>query len=103
MAVAGIVTIQAVARQGMFNRFLEWSPMRYLGKISYGLYVFHQPVTWFAFDIQELGLEKSAVKPIAAILAFFGTLLIASISYHFMEKPLLNLKDRFFPLEKNKT
>ena len=97
------VIIQAVARQGMFNRFLEWSPMRYLGKISYGLYVFHQPVTWFAFDIQELGLEKSAVKPIAAILAFFGTLLIASISYHFMEKPLLNLKDRFFPLEKNKT
>lgn len=92
------VTIQAVARQGMFNRFLEWSPMRYLGKISYGLYVFHQPVIWFAFDIEELGLEESAVQPIAAVIAFFGALLIASVSYRFMEKPLLNLKDRFFPV-----
>jgi len=92
------VTILAVARQGLFNRFLEWAPMRYLGKISYGLYVYHQPITWFAFDIQELGVEKSAVQPIATVLAFFGTLLIASISYHFMEKPLLKLKDRFFPL-----
>jgi peptidoglycan/LPS O-acetylase OafA/YrhL len=92
------VTIQAVARQGMFNRFLEWSPMRYLGKISYGLYVFHQPVLWFAFDIERLGLEQSIAQPIGTVLAFIGTLLIGSISYRFMEKPLLNLKDRLFPI-----
>jgi len=93
------VTIQTVAREGMFNRFLEWKPMRYLGRISYGLYVFHQPITWFAFDLQSLGWDKSIVQPIATVIAFFGTLLVASISYHFMEKPLLNLKDRFFPLK----
>lgn len=97
------VTIQAVAGQGMFNRFLEWSPMRYMGKISYGLYVFHQPIIWFAFDIQELGVEKSLVKPFAAVIAFFGTLLVASLSYHLLEKPILNLKDRFFPLRQVKS
>jgi len=94
------VTILAVARQGLFNRFLEWAPLRYMGRISYGLYVFHQPITWFAFDIQELGLEKSMAQPIATILAFFGTLLVASISYRFMEKPLLDLKDRFFSINR---
>jgi len=93
------ITILAVARQGMFNRFLEWSPMRYLGKISYGLYIFHQPVIWFALKIEELGLDNSIAQPLGTLIAFFGTLLIASISYHFMEKPLLNLKDRFFPLK----
>ena len=90
------VTIQAVARHGMFNRFLDWSPMRYMGKISYGLYVFHQPLIWFALDIQDLGLEKAVAKPLAAIIAFFGTLALASLSYRFMEKPILDLKDRFF-------
>jgi len=93
------VAILAVAREGMFNRFLEWSPMRYLGKISYGLYVFHQPVIWFAFEIRDLGLEENMVQPIATFIAFFGTLLIAALSYNLMEKPILSLKDRFFPLE----
>jgi peptidoglycan/LPS O-acetylase OafA/YrhL len=92
------VTIQAVAREGLFNRFLDWAPMRYLGKISYGLYVYHQPITWFAFEVRELGLDAGTTQLIASVIAFFGTLLVASASYHFMEKPLLNLKDRFFPI-----
>jgi peptidoglycan/LPS O-acetylase OafA/YrhL len=97
------VTIQAVANHGLFNRFLEWSPMRYIGKISYGLYIFHQPAIWFALDIEEFGLEKKTARLIATVIAFFSTLLMASISYHFMEKPLLNLKDRFFPFQSDKT
>lgn len=93
-----VVTIQAAARERLFNRFLDWAPMRYLGRISYGLYVYHQPITWFAFEVRKLGLDAGATQLVAAIIAFFGTLLIASASFHFMEKPLLNLKDRFFPL-----
>lgn len=93
-----VVTIQAAAQEGLFNRFLDWAPMRYLGRISYGLYVYHQPITWFAFEVRELGLDAGTTQLIAAIIAFFGTLLTASASYHFMEKPLLNLKGRFFPL-----
>jgi peptidoglycan/LPS O-acetylase OafA/YrhL len=92
------VTIQAVAREGLFNRFLDWAPVRYLGRISYGLYVYHQPITWFAFEVRELGLDAGTTQLVAAIIAFFGTLLVASASYHFMEKPILNLKDRFFPI-----
>jgi peptidoglycan/LPS O-acetylase OafA/YrhL len=58
---------------------------------------------WFALDVEELGLEKKTAKLVATVIAFFGTLLIASITYRFMEKPLLNLKDRFFPLKTDKT
>jgi peptidoglycan/LPS O-acetylase OafA/YrhL len=91
------ITIQLVARQGMFNRFLEWSPMRYIGRISYGLYVYHQPIIWFAFRIQDLGVNDKYVQPIATTISFFATLLVASVSYRFLEKPILNLKDRYFP------
>jgi peptidoglycan/LPS O-acetylase OafA/YrhL len=96
------VTIQVVARDGMFNRFLEWSPMRYLGKISYGLYVYHQPIMWFAFRIRDLGLDEKIANPIAVFIAFFTTLLMASLSYRFLEKPFLSLKDRFFSLKQDR-
>jgi peptidoglycan/LPS O-acetylase OafA/YrhL len=98
------ITIQAVTMGGLFNRFLKWPPLQYMGKISYGLYIFHQPIMWFAFalDFQELGLQNNITKPADAILTFFSTLLIAHISYNLMEKPLLNLKDRFFPYQSEK-
>ncbi|HXF85419.1 MAG TPA: acyltransferase [Anaerolineales bacterium] len=95
------LTIQVVVREKLFLRFLEWSPMQYLGKISYGLYVYHFPIIWFAgrlFGVNPLDLS---LPPHSATIAFAATLLIASLSYHFIEKPILNLKDRFFPLIPN--
>ena len=41
------VTICAVVKERVFLRFLDWKPMQYLGKISYGLYVYHYPIIWF--------------------------------------------------------
>lgn len=95
------VTICAVAKEGAFIRFLDWKPMQYLGKISYGLYVYHFPIVWFATRIRDLGLTDQAAKPLVAVIAFVATLLIASASYYLLEKPLLNLKERFFALKRS--
>jgi len=96
------ITIQAVAKEGLFNSFLELPFMRYLGKISYGLYVYHFPVVWFAGRLRDIlpPLSESTTQVLITLTAFSGTLLIASLSYRFMEQPLLNLKDRFFDLKK---
>jgi peptidoglycan/LPS O-acetylase OafA/YrhL len=93
------ITIQVVARHGMFTRFLDWFPMQYLGKISYGLYVYHSPVIWFAGRLFGSSPEDLSLQPFSTLIAFTATLLLASISYQFMEKPILSLKDRFFPLK----
>jgi peptidoglycan/LPS O-acetylase OafA/YrhL len=92
------VTIQAVAREGIFLRFLDSKPLQYLGRISYGLYVYHFPVIWFAGRVRDLGIPEPVAKPVTALLAFAATFLLASASYRWMEKPILNLKDRFFSL-----
>lgn len=96
-----MMTIYVVAREGMFIRFLDWRPMRYLGKISYGLYVYHFPIIWFAGRIRDFGAPESSAKILIALIAFVATFLIASASYYWMEKPLLNLKDRFFSLKRS--
>jgi peptidoglycan/LPS O-acetylase OafA/YrhL len=93
-----VVIIFLVAKHGLFNRFLEWSPLRYLGKISYGLYVYHFPIIWFAIRVRDFGVVDPYAKPLIALISFIATLLVASLSYKILEKPLLNLKDRFFTL-----
>lgn len=94
--------LYGVVYEGWATRFLEWYPLRYLGKISYGLYVYHFPVIWFAARIADLGVAPPQLKPLIALIAFCVTVLIASISFRFMERPIINLKDRFFPLAASK-
>jgi peptidoglycan/LPS O-acetylase OafA/YrhL len=94
------VTICAVAREGMFLRFLDSKPMQYLGKISYGLYVYHFPVIWFAATVRDLGFSASVTRALTALITFVVTLLLATASYYLIEKPVLNLKDRFFSLKR---
>jgi peptidoglycan/LPS O-acetylase OafA/YrhL len=93
------VIIYGVAEEKWLIRFLEWRPLRYLGKISYGLYVYHFPIVWFAGRIADLGITSPLLKPLAALVALLGTVLIASLSFRFMERPITNLKDRWFPLK----
>jgi len=45
-------------------------------------------------------LPKPLEKFILMVLEFAATLLIASLSYRFIEKPILNLKDKYFPIPK---
>jgi peptidoglycan/LPS O-acetylase OafA/YrhL len=95
------VTLYMVAKEGVFVRFLDWKPMQYLGKISYGLYVYHFPIIWFVGRIRDLGLPEPTAKALTALIAFPLTLLVAAASYHLMEKPLTDLKDRFFSLKRS--
>ena len=69
-------------------------PLVYLGRISYGLYVFHV----FAIQIVRLHIQVNnpfIEWPAEFIAAFVLTVLLAAISYQFYEKPFLRLKDRF--------
>lgn len=81
-------------RQGVFfpgifnNRAID-----YLGKISYGLYVYHYPVLHF---MSKLSLQK----PLYIVLSLLLSILISSLSYELIEKKVLVLKDKFFPIRR---
>ncbi len=68
----------------------------YLGRISYGLYVFHL----FALQVCEAFLRRSHLsgnsRPLLQLaLAMVLTIALAVLSYHFLETPFLRLKSRF--------
>ncbi|MBV6394939.1 MAG: O-acetyltransferase OatA [Anaerolineales bacterium] len=94
--------IQLVVREKMFLRPLDTRVMRYIGKISYGLYVYHYAVIWFVSRIRDFGITEPTAKPLTLLLSAALTFLLAHLSYKYFEKPILDLKDRYFPTGNNK-
>jgi peptidoglycan/LPS O-acetylase OafA/YrhL len=66
----------------------------YLGKISYGLYVYHPLGNLLSGEVMRVhsSFLQLALRPIAALAT---TVLLAAASYAFLEKPFLRLKQRF--------
>jgi len=91
---AGALILECIHPGSVLSRILSFRPLRALGIISYGFYVYHDLLhdfyAWFAirYFVQH-------AYPATLLIAFFSTLLIATLSYHLLEKPLLQLKARF--------
>ena len=72
------------------------NPLIYLGKISYGLYVFHAWVlNGSTASLHVLGVKGAGLTAMKDTLAFVLTIIVAILSYKILETPFLNLKERF--------
>ena len=75
---------------------LTASPLRFLGKYSYGLYIYHVlPRNALLWQSQHL-LPGSLYKIVFPLATFAVTLALAMLSWRFLESPFLRLKDRYF-------
>jgi peptidoglycan/LPS O-acetylase OafA/YrhL len=90
-AVAGCLAL-FLAVCGMSFTF---RPLIYLGKISYGLYVYHV----LALLLVGLALGGKAGTPARFLVYWFGglilTIVLATASYRWLESPFLRLKAKF--------
>lgn len=67
----------------LVQRILSWEPLRRVGLVSYGLYLWHWPIVVFLND-QVLDVPRPAL----ALLQVTLTALLAYLSYRFVEKPV---------------
>ena len=83
---------------GLWQRLLAAAPLTFLGRISYGLYVWHF-VTLAAIGValadlrdgSHTGLFHAARVP----LSLLATVALAWLTFTFFERPFLKLKERF--------
>jgi peptidoglycan/LPS O-acetylase OafA/YrhL len=77
----------------VFGRFLEWSVLRYIGRISYSLYLWQQLFFTGHFEGGSHSLGWLQNWPLRLIITF----LLAAISYHLIECPLIKLGYKLAP------
>ena len=83
------VGLLLIARRNFVTVLLASRPMRWLGRISYGLYVFHPQILRLTFAY--LANRSAAVRAVAGLTA---TLAVTLISWYGYERPFLKLKER---------
>ncbi len=91
LATAAIL-LWLLVEPSALSRALTFAPLRYTGRISYGLYLWHFPI--FQLLKPELrGLPGVAELAVVTALSYAA----AAVSFRIIEQPFLRLKRRFAP------
>jgi peptidoglycan/LPS O-acetylase OafA/YrhL len=87
--LTAVLMVQGIAHHsGALGSVFNWRPVRYLGVISYSIYLYHQIAVHAA---ENLTRGWPVLSPLAGILAVIA---VASASYWLVEKPAQSLKTR---------
>ncbi len=88
-ATTALLIINLVlTEKGILHSVLESRLLVWVGRISYGLYLWHYPMfKWIKY--------MNAPWPVKLALAVFATFAVTSLSFYLMERPVLRLKKRF--------
>jgi peptidoglycan/LPS O-acetylase OafA/YrhL len=82
-AIAGGVVVLAARERGVVRWVCSLPPLRGLGRISYGVYVYHWPI-FLWLSASRTGLDPLALTTVRVAL----TLVVATLSYLFVERPV---------------
>lgn len=82
-AVIAACVIAAAVEAGPLRRVLSWRPARALGRVSYGVYLWHWPVQ-VVLDPARTGLSGWRIEAVWLLV----TGACASVSYRFVETPV---------------
>jgi len=89
------LSIYLISSSNLSNSFLEYKIPKLLGRISYGIYMYHVIAIYLViniFDFRDYTLWNSIFIYAMSIIA---TVLLAWLSYSFYEKYFISLKSRF--------
>ena len=91
---AAVLMTLAVGERTLLGRLFSSSPMRWLGRLSYGIYLWHLPLKYVGGRVGLFpGRTPWATVPCIIGLAVASTA-IAYVSYVAIERPALGLVDR---------
>ncbi len=94
----GFIILEQNFAKNSFFKFGRIKLTNKLGKISYGIYAYHCfaiLITFYLADLMGLNTNSFCHYLIKIILVLFITVIISYLSYQFIEKKFLRLKEKF--------
>ena len=83
LAVACIILSAVAAPRSIVPRVLSLTPVRYVGRISYGLYIWHWPI-FIWLDHARTGLDGYPLFALRVLVTFA----VSVVSFHLIERPI---------------
>lgn len=83
------ILLLQINNRKFFPAIFESEFLYYMGKISYGLYIFHFPIIWV--------IGYMIPGKLGIFISLLLTIIISSISYELYERRFILMKDKFFP------
>jgi peptidoglycan/LPS O-acetylase OafA/YrhL len=84
-------------QENRVTRLFRWRPLAHIGKISYGVYLFHLPILVIAQDQLNLPLGSRSLEGLFAFALYLAvTLAVSQVSYVAFERRFLALKNTRF-------
>lgn len=87
-----LIAKASIGFTGIWKTVFENKSLLYIGKISYGIYLFH-PFCIAIYKYTKLPLSKNMY--INALIMFAIVMTVSSLSWFLLEKPINNLKKHF--------
>jgi peptidoglycan/LPS O-acetylase OafA/YrhL len=95
LGCAGLVLWLVLYRGSKYTRWMCIPPLRYLGKISYGVYMLHPLALYSVIELSKKHLiHFHKDDPRYFLDATAMSILLAAISWHFFEGPLIRIKNQ---------
>lgn len=88
LLLCGLLLLTPLTVSGQM--LLDNRPARWLGAISYGIYIYHLPIlNWIARGMKRLAISPQEHWFVYGLAGLAATLAVASLSYRLVELPLL--------------
>ena len=87
--LAGFIILSVAEGVFFVQKVFTWRPLTMIGKVSYGLYLWHMPI--FLLFGRHV---TSGPRPLRLLIGIVIASVVTSLSWFFIEKPFLNLKNR---------
>jgi peptidoglycan/LPS O-acetylase OafA/YrhL len=98
---AVLVLVLTLSRKTLLVRVFDSRPLRFFGRYSYGIYVFHHPLLFLFSGVVPLALVPTLLgsqllrQAVFIVIATAATTVLALLSWHLVEKRFLMLKAHF--------
>ena len=93
LTMTALLASVVIQERHVLARLLCWAPIRRLGMVSYGMYLWHHLAMWpLIVLLQRMDIPQRHVLFVPAMAA---TWIFAELSFRYYESPFLKIKERF--------